>query len=566
MIAKRKIRILWIVWLILWPLALWFSTTIYYINFEGQIIDIIIFAIFMSILALFPLTINNNQIFFTNGISIAIFLLFGLFIEILLSQLTILIVLLSTGLRKDELYRVPLNMLSFLFISFVGAEVYFHLGGTHGAINSQSITEVSAVLGYAGTIFLMNQICNKLIENYFFKRKIEIIDQAMKWEFASLLLILPVGFVLFLLYVEIGTIGIFYLGIPFIFISIILRLLYSYQQINQYLKQTGEIGHKLTKRLNMSEVYEVFIQELIKLFPIDSALIYIVTEHNQLELVRFHGSDESANIPLRYLNPDEKVSGKVWVSGKPVIYGKTKDQIILRELGIPSPTRSLLSLPVHYGDNIVGIMTVASKKQNFFEETHYKILDIITTYLGIAIENARNFELTRDKGEKDGLTDLYNFYYFEEFLNNADVNKIYSLLLLDLDHFKKVNDTYGHEAGNEILREVSKRIKDCIGDKGLIARYGGEEFAILLFDTDTDQASHIGEYLRTVIVDYPFLVCGHLSDQNSKQNVDVTASIGISTYPDHCENLRELIRHADRAMYNGAKNSGRNKVAVCEKV
>lgn len=564
MVIKPKVRFIWIVWLIAWPLLLWTSTTIYFMNIEGQLIDIMIFGMFMSIVALFPLQINDRYIYFINGISIAVFLLYGLFAEIILSQFTIIVVLLSSGINKKDLYRIPLNMLAFSLVSFAGAEVYFHLGGNHGDINYQNFTEVLAVLCYAITMFIMNQLLGIIIDKYFFNRKIKLIDKAMKWEFSSLLIVLPVGFVLFLLYVEIGRIGIFYLGIPFIFISIILRLLYSYQNLNRYLEKTAEIGHKLTKRFNLAEVYDVFIKEIIKLFSVDFVFLYSVTDDGRLELVRYYDSSNSIESPVRFLSLDKRIGGKSWVSGKPITYSKKEDQVTLRNAGIPIEAKSVLSFAIQYDSITTGIITIGSRKQKAFNGIHYKILDIIITYLGIATENARNLEKTRAKSEKDGLTNLFNYKYFEEYLDNIDVSGTVSLLLLDLDHFKAVNDTYGHEAGNQILTEVARRLKDAVNDKGLLARYGGEEFAVILPGKGREQASEIGEILRSVIGDIPYVICNHLLKNSESIELNVTTSVGLATYPDHCNVPNELIRHADRAMYIGAKRQGRNKVAIYE--
>lgn len=564
MITKAKMGVLWLLWLLLWPLLLWVSYNVYYINIEGQLLDILIFAVFMSIVAMFPLKINNKQIFFINGISIAVFLLYGLFIEIVLSQLTILIVIMKTGFNKNESYRIPLNMLSFILVSFIGAEVYFYLGGRHGVINYYNVTEVLAVIGYATAIFIANQLLNKLIDIYLFNRKVKLIDKVLKWELFSLLLILPIGFVLFMLYEEIGWIGIFYLGIPFIFISVILKLLYSYQELNLYLKKTGEIGRKLTKRFKLSEVYDVFMTEIIELFPVDYIFKYKVTNEEKLELIRYYDSDYRVARPFKFLDKNEGVSGKVFATGKPLIYDLLRDEKLLNHVKFPPQTRSMISLPIEYNNRMIGIITIASKQQGYFDKTHYKILDIITTYLGIATENAKNFERTKEKGQKDGLTHLYNYHYFDEYIENVDSKTTYSLLLLDLDHFKSINDIYGHEAGNEILCEVARRIQHLIGNDGLIARYGGEEFAVLMSQTDTKRAVAIGEQLRIVIAENPFIVYNHITDLPGPVHINATVSIGISTFPDHCEDIKDLVRVADRAMYIGAKRTGRNKVAVSE--
>ncbi|WP_176555825.1 sensor domain-containing diguanylate cyclase [Virgibacillus ndiopensis] len=569
MITRRKIYTLWFIWLLIWPLLLWLSYEYSSINIEGQWIDIFLFAVFMCIVALFPLTINNNPIFFINGISMAVFLSFGLIVETILTQLTILTLLLNLKIGKKELYRFPLNMLMFAIVSFISANVFWLLGGDHQAKNYHSLNGLIPILGYVITVFVTNQLILKLLQRYLHKQKVKIFDKGLFWEAASSLLVLPVGFVLFVLFTEIGREAIFYLGIPFISISIIFKLLYSYQEINRYLKRTGEIGHQLTKRLEVNEVYNVFISELDRILPMDFAYIYVVVDNQYLELVRFVDTKNNSMLNSDYIERNEAFSGKVWATRKPIMYSSSTEWGPINNPKIPVGTESILSLPVEYGDSITGVVTLVSKKRKAFDKSHFRILDILTNYLGVAIENAKNYEDTKAKSERDSLTQLYNYRYFESALNNhfnkltdMDDGEKSSLLLLDLDHFKAINDRYGHEAGNEILCQVANRLIVQFGDFGLIARYGGEEFVVFLPGIDLPQASKLAESLRKNIEGISFPVEKHILNHCEKVEVSVTASIGIATYPLDCESPSELIRHADRAMYIGAKRKGRNRVAV----
>ncbi|MFB4166614.1 diguanylate cyclase [Virgibacillus sp. JSM 102003] len=570
MVSKSKMKLIWILWFILWPAILWFSFNYYYVNMEDQLTDILLFAVFMCIVAWFPLTINNNPVFFVNGISIAVFLTFGLFVEIILTQIAIVIVLAKTGVGKKDNYRYPLNMVMFSLVSVIGAGVFVHLGGSHQTILTQSDEQVWAIFGYAFTIFIANQFFNKLIDKAFYKRKVKIFDEGLRWEFISSLLIIPVGFVLFVLYSEIGRAGIFYLGIPFVFISVILMLLYSYKEINRYLEKTGEIGHQLTNRMELSSVYNVFINEISDLLPIDYAYIYIVDD-NKLKLEQFYDLENNTEASFSSLKRNEAFSGKVWATGKPLLYKRASDWATVKSSKIPSNTESVLSQPVEYGEDIVGVVTVESKQKKAFEKLHFQIMDILTNYLGVAVENAKNYELTKSQSERDGLTQLYNLRYMEALLEDynktldqKEFSKDCSLLLLDIDHFKKVNDMYGHEAGNEILCQIAECLRSLIGGRGVIARYGGEEFVVFLPNCGLTESSEIAESLRTSIADNPFIVHKHIINNTSPLKVSITTSIGISVFPNHCETLIELIRHADRAMYIGAKRKGRNRVAIYE--
>lgn len=142
-----------------------------------------------------------------------------------------------------------------------------------------------------------------------------------------------------------------------------------------------------------------------------------------------------------------------------------------------------------------------------------------------------------------------------------DIKKPIALILLDIDHFKQVNDTYGHESGNEILCLLSERLRMVLSNRGVLARYGGEEFVILLPGYAAGQSINLAEEIKHAISSEPFYSHDHILRWEKVQEINVTASIGVAVYPDDCEEPLELIRHADRAMYVGAKQQGRNKVA-----
>lgn len=569
MISGKKINILLCTWAVIWPLSLYAAYNYAYLDVQGNVIDIILFGIFMCVVSCFPLLINNSPVFFINGIGLAVFLCFGLLVEMVLTQLAILLVLARVRVGKKEYYRYPLNITMFALVSLAGAFVYWLLGGEHSIINILNIQGVIAILGYTITVFLVNHLLIKFSNLFFYKKKSKLIDKGFMWELKFSLIVIPVGFMLYVLYTEIGSIAIVYMGIPFVMISVILKLLYSYQDINRYLEATGQIGHELTKRMEVNEVYNVFMNKLGGLIQMDFAYLYMVV-NDHLELVRIYDVKDGVKPSVELLLKNESFSGKVWAYKKPLIYNNSKEWESIKTSRIPPNMESVISIPIEYNNGIIGVVTIVSKEKKAFKKVHHRILDILSNYFGVAIENAKNYETTKANSEKDGLTRLYNYKYFnnavEEYGSAINKNSVYSLILLDLDHFKEVNDTYGHEAGNEILCLFAERLKKFVDNKGLIARYGGEEFVISLPNVDLKHANQLAESMRAMIADQPFPVRKHILPHKDVEDVYITASIGVAAYPNHCESLNELVRHADRAMYLGAKKRGRNKVAVYQEL
>lgn len=169
-------------------------------------------------------------------------------------------------------------------------------------------------------------------------------------------------------------------------------------------------------------------------------------------------------------------------------------------------------------------------------------------------ERLRNAALT------DGLTGLWNHTHFRnqldiEFSRTRRYGGVVSLLMIDLDHFKAVNDTYGHEVGNDVLKRTASHLSRMVREIDVVARYGGEEFVIILPETHVDGAMVRAQRIRECIAAYPF------ENREIQPNGKLTVSIGVSSYPKDGRTKEELIESADQALLE-AKRTGRNKVLV----
>ncbi len=169
-----------------------------------------------------------------------------------------------------------------------------------------------------------------------------------------------------------------------------------------------------------------------------------------------------------------------------------------------------------------------------------------------------NMKKNMEMAVTDAVTNLYNRHFLDAHLENIfspenEKGANVSLLMLDIDLFKLVNDTYGHASGDEVLLEFSKRIFNNLRSIDLAARYGGEEFVVVMPDTDADFALYIAERLRKTISDKPFEISG------SAEPISITVSIGVSIVNEGCDTKEKLLSEADKALYK-AKESGRNKV------
>lgn len=215
--------------------------------------------------------------------------------------------------------------------------------------------------------------------------------------------------------------------------------------------------------------------------------------------------------------------------------------------------------PIYWKGKKTGILVVDNLfSRQVMKTEDLSFLGILGNQLGVLIENSRLFEKVEKFSITDGLTGLYNHRYFyeritEEMTRADRMNSKLSVLICDIDHFKKFNDKYGHQAGDQVLRTVSDIIKKCIRSIDIAARYGGEEMCVILPGADRESSKMIARRIHTGIRNAHMKI--------GKKSVGVTVSVGVATFKDDSGEKQDLIRKADKALY-WAKEHGRNKVVL----
>jgi diguanylate cyclase (GGDEF)-like protein len=218
------------------------------------------------------------------------------------------------------------------------------------------------------------------------------------------------------------------------------------------------------------------------------------------------------------------------------------------------PVESLFAFPLVINGEVLGMLVISSPTSHILNDQETQILSSITNQASMAVQNILTLTFEKRKADTDGLTGLYNRRYFNEQIERLterarDQELPLSLILIDIDNFKKYNDTYGHPAGDHLLKVMTSAISDVVRDHDIFARYGGEEFAVILRDTNNKLAIHISERIRQVVSSIP----------NDKLKCPVTISVGVGTFPDHASDWVTLLDFVDKSLYH-AKNSGKNQV------
>jgi diguanylate cyclase (GGDEF)-like protein len=331
-----------------------------------------------------------------------------------------------------------------------------------------------------------------------------------------------------------------------------LSLLYGIGKAMNYISDLKKLLHYILK-----QAIDITSAEKgsIMLYDIESDLLNIRVLAG-LEDVEYQDMVNNNEIKCRSFKPGEGIAGRVFLSAQPMIVNNIREDSLFIQ-SETSYVRSIACIPMVVYNDVIGVINVTNKKNGKeFTGQDIKMLKAVADQAAVAVNKAQLW----DMAVTDSLTGLYVRRYFmvklQEEIHRADrYGKILSVIMVDLDRFKHINDTYGHDAGDRALKGISQFLQKNIRDVDTIARYGGEEFVMLIPDADKEAAFRLAERLRE-----------ELARINLGNLPPITASLGIATYPADGTDMDDLIKKADAAMYD-AKKAGRNKsVKFSEKI
>ncbi|MFN3490956.1 MAG: diguanylate cyclase, partial [Anaerolineales bacterium] len=315
----------------------------------------------------------------------------------------------------------------------------------------------------------------------------------------------------------------------------------------------------ISETLESDKAIARILEQLKLVIPYDSASVQLI-ENNELKIVGGSGFKMLKEVlEMRFPIPGDNPNTVVIETSKPYILGDVQSQYSAFREPQNQHIHSWLGVPLSVQDKIIGLLAIDSAKPNNFTEEDANLALVFANQVAVALENARIYQETQAQAIMDTLTKIYNrrglFQLGEfEFQRARRINRPFSVMILDIDHFKRINDQYSHAIGDQILQSFAERCQKNLRTIDLFGRYGGEEFVILLPETNLQAAQVIAERLRQSIMNAPFA-----SDAGGLR---ITASIGIAEAHQN-EDLNNLVQRADAALYK-AKNSGRNCVVIDE--
>lgn len=324
----------------------------------------------------------------------------------------------------------------------------------------------------------------------------------------------------------------------------------------------GEVCKTIAPVLNQEELYNAILNKSTDLVEAEQgSLMLLDSENTVLTIKASRGINKSIleNIKVRM---GEGISGMVMKSGAPVIVKDIESDSFGRQNRSRYRTKSFVSIPLKAGSRTIGVINISDKiTGEVFSEDDLQILLSFAYYASIALERGEYYRMTEDLKKisvTDSLTELFNRRYFQERLfeemeRSRRHNEPFSILMIDIDDFKAINDRYGHLVGDEVLKKVAQTVRDAVRSIDVAARFGGEEFSAVLPYTAKAASYVIAERIRRSVGDIRFIGGAVPPGQL------LSVSIGIAEFPSDAGSIEELISKADKAMYC-AKAGGKNKI------
>jgi len=333
------------------------------------------------------------------------------------------------------------------------------------------------------------------------------------------------------------------------FLIAMLRLYEKERYESNYLSSIAELARRLQRGLELKTIVSDTVKSFRTVLNCDELSIASIDElNNQGTVLESTYLKENTRFAL-----DEGLVGLV-VRHQNYIMKEdlSEGNLIVFKKGEKKNRGSFLGVPVKGDNEVLGVIWLEDHRRKRFGEEDIEALNILSSQLTLAWQRAILYERVKELSIRDGLTGLFNHRHFQEVLEQK-LKKQQELLLLlfDIDYFKKINDTYGHQAGDEVLKFIGR----LISQTGIAGRYGGEEFSIILPGCNLKKGAEIAVRLKDHINKSEVIF--------NQLKIKFTISIGIAHYPKNAKNRIELIEQADRALYS-AKETGRNKIVIAK--
>lgn len=323
-----------------------------------------------------------------------------------------------------------------------------------------------------------------------------------------------------------------------------------YEQSNLLIRELlliNELTKQLNQNLQLSEVFSFAIQELMGIFHAEYCCIIKDNPAQQRFDVVASSLPELAGASF---SRDYGFGGTILQTQEPLIISDYLESTIPSRFMELAQARSMIAAPLISNGKTMGAVLLAQREHHYFSYENFKLLQMLSTHIGLAVSNATLHAELQRMANRDALTGLYVRRYLNERIHAHQIEGSKgSLLVIDIDRFKQVNDTYGHQIGDSILQQVSGIVVHTIRESDVSARWGGEELAVYFPETSLEEALLVAERIRRLV------------EEETRPGVTVSCGVAEWSQEDVIISVESLFYRADMALYE-AKNSGRNRIRI----
>ena len=316
------------------------------------------------------------------------------------------------------------------------------------------------------------------------------------------------------------------------------------------LKSLADVARALAAQLGLKTLYRTVCREVRRV--VDAPVFYVALVAED-KLVMQYAIEGAVELDIPPYSFEQSVSERVIRSNEPVVLHTTPDPYKpLYQSG--QVVRSLVIVPLRLMNRVIGVMACQSYREHAYEPANVDLLTSIAEQLALAVQNAQLYNEAKNRADLDPLTNLYHHRYLktrleEEIDRSRHVGEPLSVLMLDIDRFKLFNDTYGHLAGDDLLKRIAALLSRECRVTDVVGRYGGDEFMAILPDADRNRAGNIADRITDKLL-------GMQIEVPDERPIGVHCSIGVASYPVDAKLSEELIHRADQRLYH-SKRSGR---------
>ncbi len=489
----------------------------------------------------------------------ASYLIFGTAPTIWISALAVLF---SQGIinRGNPLRTAFFNSSQYVLSLFIANYLFRITGGQALSSIGLVISNLLPMLVFLVSFFVINHL---LVNLYLLPgRKHDSQPyrfDTLYWDGFTYLFSIPFGVLMYIFYRPVGITGPFLLFLPVLAVQFVLRLYVKTALFNKELLAFYQIAQKAGGNFSSEQIMDLLFKETRRVVSYHTGVIYLWSNDYQcFKAAMVVGPYRNQLFGSSLEKGEGFIVSAIENRQVEIVYDSKFDPRLKEERGLTQVHRSLLVIPLFVETEVLGALVLGEKKPLAFDQRHQRFLSVICSQTAIFLANKIQVKRIQESANLDIITGIFNQRFFFEqveidFNRAKEKGRNLSLVLLDIDHFERINEYFGYRAGNQILVQLAGLLKEEVIRDGMVARFGGEEFIISLPGFNGESSREFADFLRKKISARQF----HVDDSL----VQLKVSLGVAVYPDHARDVSDLVKKAGQALVR-AKEAGKDRVMV----